>query len=325
MSKQNDKIETRLLKNTIVDNLLERQKGLSARFNKNKEYWALQLLRKLGLLGEEQRGEGAGRDGSASESDDFHLDATQREKKLREQDIFVHRSDLEALTLELRQLAAEAARLRHQQDQDGSLDAALLEKFKEKEILDRILQIGVTKTQALAMAPGEKPFKDHLLGDTTDPLELYANQKNLLEKVQRAYQADYRRKHPNQEFDGATQHRLVQESRQNLDVNGLTWAGIDPPKLGKWKGIKKLDFERKKLHKLLEFYRQALLNHLNEPTRRSFLQGHGKGELKMLENTLRSLAETANHKVLELVERRRWKMSENSSVHEDAKSEHIES
>lgn len=136
MSKQNDKIETRFLKNTILDNLLDRQKNLNARFNKNKEYWGLHLLHKLGLIEDEQLRDGVGKDGAASESEDFLLDPTVRQQKLREQDIFVDKNDLAAINRELRQLANEAAKLRQQQDNDDSLDAVLLEKFKDKEVVD---------------------------------------------------------------------------------------------------------------------------------------------------------------------------------------------
>ena len=41
MSKKNQTIETRFLKNTVLNNMLDRKKDLNERFNKNKEYWAL--------------------------------------------------------------------------------------------------------------------------------------------------------------------------------------------------------------------------------------------------------------------------------------------
>lgn len=41
MKKKNDAIETRFLKNTVLNNLLDRKKDLNTKFNKNKEYWAL--------------------------------------------------------------------------------------------------------------------------------------------------------------------------------------------------------------------------------------------------------------------------------------------
>lgn len=64
MSKKNDQIQTRFLKNTVVNNILDRKKELNIKFKKNKEYWALQLLQKLGLL---EDYEGAPEDGDESE------------------------------------------------------------------------------------------------------------------------------------------------------------------------------------------------------------------------------------------------------------------
>jgi hypothetical protein len=50
MAEENKKIDTRFIKNTVVNNLLDRKKELNKRFKKNKEYWSIQLLAKLGLL-----------------------------------------------------------------------------------------------------------------------------------------------------------------------------------------------------------------------------------------------------------------------------------
>ena len=108
MSTQNKSIETRFLKNTVINNLLDRKKVLNDKFKKNKEYWALQLLYKLGLLDQDRKEKLEGEEEDETTDAEPTLDAVTRNAKLREMGIFLSKDDLNAINRELKRIADEA-------------------------------------------------------------------------------------------------------------------------------------------------------------------------------------------------------------------------
>jgi hypothetical protein len=48
---------------------------------------------------------------------------------------------------------------------------------------------------------------------------------------------------------------MIQESRKDLNTDNFVWPGNDPPHLEEWVGNKRLDFERKKMIKLYQFFK----------------------------------------------------------------------
>jgi len=46
----------------------------------------------------------------------------------------------------------------------------------------------------------------------------------------------------------------MKKSLKSLSLDDFKWTGLDPPELSEWSLNKRLNFERKKLMKLLEFF-----------------------------------------------------------------------
>ena len=72
---------------------------------------------------------------------------------------------------------------------------------------------------------------------------------------------------------------------ESLNPDDLIWSGIDPPHVDEWSETKRLDFERKKMIKLNDYYQKQREAMGDNPDAfpRVFLREWGKGELQIFE------------------------------------------
>ena len=101
----------------------------------------------------------------------------------------------------------------------------------------------------------------------------------MLKRVQQHYQHWYATKHPDHVPNAKTDTQAIQKTRETLAIQDFNWSGRDPLSLDQWEGNKRLDFERKKMIMLLNFFVKERERLTDEPHAINFLRDYGQGEL----------------------------------------------
>ena len=62
------------------------------------------------------------------------------------------------------------------------------------------------------------------------------------------------RQNTSKKYQPKEEVRLIQDSRKSLNPDDMIWTGTDPPHVDDWSETKRMDFERKKMMKLNNYF-----------------------------------------------------------------------
>ena len=109
----------------------------------------------------------------------------------------------------------------------------------------------------------------------------------------------------------------LRKSRKSLSLQDFVYSGIDPPDMNEWQPNRKLNFERKKLEKLKEFFdRQRALLRKNHGAS-IFLRNYSEGELEMFEDMINKLISSKNAEIYRMIRRQEQLESQSGTSEEE--------
>ena len=164
----------------------------------------------------------------------------------------VSREEEENLQKELKRIEEENKR--QIEAEKLTLEDELLEKYNDVQI-KKFRELGMTDEQMIRMQPSDNPFQDFKMkkGSVTDIIE---GQKKFYEELIRAFADEYTKLHKHERMDEFEYNIAIKRSLKSLDQKDFAYNGQDPSDLAAWSENKKMQFERKKLITLKEFFEQ---------------------------------------------------------------------
>lgn len=89
----------------------------------------------------------------------------------------------------------------------------------------------------------------------------------------------------------------MKRSLKSLSLEDFKYTGVDPAELPDWSVNKRLNFERKKIMKLQEFYEAQRAFTKRWPKKKHFLQDFSEGELEQYNEMLNKLISSKNAEI----------------------------